>query len=204
MAKKRGELREAVLDAAMALVETSDPAQLTLEAVAAKAGVSKGGLQYYFKSKEALLSAMIARVIETFDKTWRNGGMESSAQEQLLETYLNRSFGVQGGVTQAALALFAVAAHHPKLLQPVQDYFDAHTAEIMEKSNKPYIALILKLAADAIWHYDTVGINRFDAGLRKRLHTAVIDLARQQGVISAPGLPAPSKSKMPRKAKATT
>jgi AcrR family transcriptional regulator len=39
------------------------PASVTLEAVAARAGVSKGGLLYHFGSKEELLVGLIERVL---------------------------------------------------------------------------------------------------------------------------------------------
>jgi AcrR family transcriptional regulator len=51
--------RQAILDAAAGLVGEIGAAHLTLEAVAARAGVSKGGLLYNFPNKTALLAGMI-------------------------------------------------------------------------------------------------------------------------------------------------
>ena len=41
---------------------------MTLDAVAQRAEVSKGGLLYHFPSKEALLQAMLARLCDRFDE----------------------------------------------------------------------------------------------------------------------------------------
>ena len=53
--------RDAILDAAEHILGESGAPCLTLDAVAERAGISKGGLTYNFASKEALLSALIER-----------------------------------------------------------------------------------------------------------------------------------------------
>ena len=56
--------RESILQAAENIVARRGPAHLTLETAAHEAKVSKGGLFYHFRSKEALLEAMILRSME--------------------------------------------------------------------------------------------------------------------------------------------
>ena len=58
---RRPSSRETILDAAEAVVLADGAAHLTLDAVAERAGVSKGGLLYHFPSKEILLQAMVDR-----------------------------------------------------------------------------------------------------------------------------------------------
>lgn len=56
--------RERVLSAYEDLLISDGPRAATLEAVAAMAGVSKGGLLYHFKSKEALTEGLLAKLRE--------------------------------------------------------------------------------------------------------------------------------------------
>lgn len=56
--------REKVLDAYCRLLREDGERAATMEAIAAAAGVSKGGLLYHFPSKEALAEALIARFEE--------------------------------------------------------------------------------------------------------------------------------------------
>ncbi len=67
--EKRGSIstREAILRAADRVVVDWGVSGMTLEAVAREAGVSKGGLLYHFRSKEALIGGMIGRLIEGFE-----------------------------------------------------------------------------------------------------------------------------------------
>ena len=54
--------RERVLDAYEELLSREGERYATLDAVAAKAGVSKGGLLYHFASKQALEEGLLARL----------------------------------------------------------------------------------------------------------------------------------------------
>ncbi|WP_306357234.1 MULTISPECIES: TetR/AcrR family transcriptional regulator [unclassified Nocardia] len=54
--------RDRILDALETLLLDKGMSQVTLENVAATAGVSKGGLLYHFKSKDALLAGLVRRL----------------------------------------------------------------------------------------------------------------------------------------------
>ncbi|AVH25068.1 TetR/AcrR family transcriptional regulator [Nocardia cyriacigeorgica] len=56
--------RDRILDALETLLLDKGMSQVTLENVAAAAGVSKGGLLYHFKSKDALLAGLVRRLTE--------------------------------------------------------------------------------------------------------------------------------------------
>ncbi|MFJ4208354.1 TetR/AcrR family transcriptional regulator [Paenarthrobacter sp. NPDC089675] len=56
--------RDAVLDAFESLLIEVGERAATLDAVAKRAGVSKGGLLYHFPNKEALISALLERLDE--------------------------------------------------------------------------------------------------------------------------------------------
>src|SRR5271170_7375360 len=64
--------RELILQAAEDIVARRGPAHLTLETAATQAKVSKGGLFYHFRSKEALLEAMIRRAMELLETEHAN------------------------------------------------------------------------------------------------------------------------------------
>ena len=60
--------RESLLEAAHGWVLENGTAGFTLDAVAQRAGVSKGGLLYHFASKDALLEAMLEAQLEGFER----------------------------------------------------------------------------------------------------------------------------------------
>ena len=66
---KHANKKKNILTAASEIVKEEGVVKLTLEAVAQKAGVSKGGLLYHFPSKEALIKGMV--------EDWTNNFFES-------------------------------------------------------------------------------------------------------------------------------
>jgi tetracycline repressor-like protein len=62
----RAGARDRILEAGYAVAGQSGVAAVTLDAVANRAGVSKGGLLYHFPSKEALVSGMVDGLCRAF------------------------------------------------------------------------------------------------------------------------------------------
>src|SRR3954451_5890455 len=82
----RAPTRNRLLDAAGAVVHRDGAQALTLEAVAAEAGVSKGGLLYHFKAKRDLLDAMLEGWLEEV-----GAEMEAKREENLAAGYARAS-----------------------------------------------------------------------------------------------------------------
>lgn len=59
--------RDKVLDAAEALVLRAGAAALSFDAVAREAGITKGGVQYAFGTRDKLIRAMLTRWGAAFD-----------------------------------------------------------------------------------------------------------------------------------------
>ncbi|WP_353987399.1 TetR/AcrR family transcriptional regulator [Ruicaihuangia caeni] len=67
MARSETPVREQIIVAFQQLLIDDGERAATLDAVAARAGVSKGGLLYHFRSKDALVSALTERLRELAD-----------------------------------------------------------------------------------------------------------------------------------------
>lgn len=76
-APRKGDLREqALLDAAEALLEHTSLEDLTVEAIAKGAGISRGSLYFYFGNKHEVLAALVERTMRTI-----RAGADSTAQD---------------------------------------------------------------------------------------------------------------------------
>lgn len=60
--------RDGLLDAAERVVLRDGANSLTIDAVAREAGVSKGGVLYAFETKDALIDAMMRRVVANYER----------------------------------------------------------------------------------------------------------------------------------------
>ena len=114
--------RELILQAAEDIVARRGPAHLTLETAASEAKVSKGGLFYHFRSKEALLEAMIRRSMELLESEHvkvaesltgeRNGKLKANIIGTLRHLEGHRP---------VLTAVIAAIANDPKLVEPMRE-----------------------------------------------------------------------------------
>ena len=125
--------REIILDAAEAVVIENGAGHMTLDAVAAKAGVSKGGLLYHFPTKEALLRAMLERLRNQLDEAWKkkSKGLEEGPGREI-KAFILSSAERDPKKDQIGSALLAAVAHDPKLLHSGRDDFRRRLGEVMQ------------------------------------------------------------------------
>jgi AcrR family transcriptional regulator len=144
--------RQQILQAAEDIVARRGPAHLTLETAANEAKVSKGGLFYHFRSKEALLEAMILRSMELLASEQmkveqsltgeRNGKMKAN----IIGTLRHLE-----GQRPVLTAVVAAIANDPKLVEPmrhlIRKEFQALSKEL---TLEPEDIAILFLAAQGL------------------------------------------------------
>src|SRR5919112_1095705 len=121
-ARGRKSSREKILDAAAELVSEIGSGRLTLDAVAERAGLSKGGLLYNFPTKEALLQGMIQRLIDqvSAEKEALRGQAAPgpNLEARLCTAALLKLCG--GQMKETASGMLAATAENPKLLDPLR------------------------------------------------------------------------------------
>jgi AcrR family transcriptional regulator len=114
--------REEILQAAENIVARRGPAHLTLETAAHEAKVSKGGLFYHFRSKEALLEAMILRSMELLLSEQMkveeslNGERNGKMKANIIGTLRHLE-----GQRPVMTAVIAAIASDPKLVEPMRN-----------------------------------------------------------------------------------
>lgn len=172
--------REAMLDAAEAVVVKHGAVRLTLDAVAKQANASKGGVMYHFPSKEALLQALVTRAIERSHAARENLQPASPAPGQALRAYVRASVGDPLGNDRVSAALLSVVASDPKLMAPVQAFFRKRLPAIADGVPFERAALI-HLATEGLWLMDLFKLTPFNKTQRSRVVRLLSELAANGG-----------------------
>jgi AcrR family transcriptional regulator len=162
----RPDTRGKLLDAAAAVSRRDGPQALTLEAVAAQAGVSKGGLLYHFKSKRELLDALVGRWLDEFqdDIDADPGGFVAG--------YVRASDGAKAEESGLLAALVA----DPAVLAAVRDRYATWQDRVATEGGDPVEATVARLAADGLWLADLLGMAPPHGELRERVLARLLDL----------------------------
>ena len=150
-ARKRSSSRERILDAAAELVRELGAAKLTLDAVAERAKLSKGGLLYNFPSKDALLQGMLERIIEVARVEKENLSREFAGQRNVeARAYIETALRIREHIKGIAIGIVAASAENPKLLDPVRRAIAEDWKELKESSEDPDAAILAWLAIEGL------------------------------------------------------
>lgn len=176
--------RGAILEAASRLVLRDGVSHLTLEAVAAEAGVSKGGLLYHFRTKDALIRGMLALEIWRFeeeiaariDPTEPTGGRVTRA-------YVRATFEPTVPLPPDAPAdvgpsLIAAIANDPELLAPLREHYADLQRRIEADGIDPARATLARLAADGLWLTELLGLAPPTGALGRQVLAVLLELTK--------------------------
>jgi AcrR family transcriptional regulator len=173
---RRTDTRRNLLDAAAAVVRRDGAKALTLDAVAAAAGVSKGGLLYHFKTKRELLDAMLEGWVEEF-------AAEIAAADEgkgFAHAYVKASDMSAWAAAERAteFGLLAAMVDEPATLEGVRARYTAWQNQLAHQATDPVDATVARLAADGLWLNDLLGLAPPAGALRERVMARMLELAQ--------------------------
>jgi AcrR family transcriptional regulator len=173
--------REKILDAAAELVSEIGSGRLTLDAVAEKAGLSKGGLLYNFPTKEALLQGMIQRLVD-----------EVSAEKETLRSQAEPGPNLEarlctatllkmrnGKMKEIANGMLAASSENPRLLEPVREVVKATLEKLKSTSEDLDAALLAWLAVEGLSSFEMHDLSPFSEEDRERIVKAIERLLKK-------------------------
>ncbi len=173
----RGDTRARLLDAAAAVVRREGAQGLTLDAVAAESGVSKGGLLYHFGSKRELLDGMVAGWLEQFGA--EIAAAEAEAGSSFAQAYVRASdiSGWAQAERASEFGLLAALAAEPGVLESARTHYGEWQERLAEGGADPVDATVARLAADGLWLADLLGLAAPEGPLRERVLARMLALA---------------------------
>jgi AcrR family transcriptional regulator len=167
----RASSRERILKAASELVREVGANNLSLDAVAERAGISKGGLLYNFPTKVMLLRAIVASHVERLEAQVAEAQKAHAGSPNALIHAVIESSCLAGAAGKAAKpsGILAAIAQDPQLLDPVREHVRRLMQEIRRTSRNPDRALIALLALEGLRTHDLFEFGALDTDERDRL-----------------------------------
>ncbi|WP_028061712.1 TetR/AcrR family transcriptional regulator [Candidatus Solirubrobacter pratensis] len=165
----RERTKSKLLDAAGAVVRRDGPQALTLDAVAAEAGVSKGGLLYHYGTKQELIEALVARWLADFQHDI------DAADPHFVRGYVRASD--PAGEVADELGLLAALVADPAVLRTVRERYAIWQDRVEREGSDPVDATVARLAADGLWLAELLGMAPPRGRLREQVLTRLLELA---------------------------
>lgn len=171
MGRKKVIDEHSILDAAEAVVARDGAARLTLEAVAVQAGISKGSVVYGYKTKQALIEALVERAVSS-DNRFNEEAARSFAGD-------NNST-IKGRIAAAAepfpddfravaLNICAALAQDRSLRSAIQENQDLVIGKIREEASNSGGPLLAYLALEGLKLLETLDYHQWPAEERALL-----------------------------------
>ncbi|MBA1353869.1 TetR family transcriptional regulator [Staphylococcus cohnii] len=159
-----------LLEAAAAIVNEQGSEYLTLDAVAKKAGVSKGGLLYHFKNKFALIQGLVDHADELYRNNV-NEHVKNESQEvgKLLRAFIEATREHRSENASITSGMLAAQGINSNLLLPLQDTYKDWQDKIENDGIDKVDATIIRLAVDGLWLSEIFGLDALDETMRAKV-----------------------------------
>jgi len=176
--RKRGRpsARTKILDATLELVGDIGVPAITLDGVAIRAGVSKGGLLYHFRFKEQLLAAanehLVRRRVAARDAEAKR---LPKGKSRRLKAYVLASVNNRAGNDQISTKLLVAGSMTAESAEPIRRYFKERFPPFVDDVGFDRAALA-HAATEGLWFMDVLGLSPFTAKQRAQLVKTILSI----------------------------
>jgi AcrR family transcriptional regulator len=182
--------RAAAIQAALAIIARDGPGRLTLDAIARESGISKGGVMHHFRTKEAVVTALLEHLTERFGKFTQDYLAEigPDGPGAFLEAQIATLRESLATPHSAFLAILGAVAENPELLSINREAEAEALKAVKAEAADPDLAVLRWMAARGLHITTLLGTCPLSDEERDRLFDRLIDDARS---------PAPAKTAKP-------
>lgn len=181
MSAKAQEKRAHILNAAVEFLTSNDFNNLTLEAVANEAEVSKGGLLYHFPSKEALYVGITEHLfqnfINQFNELAKNDPIEKGKWSR---AFINASVLDLNNSSGLNIALNSFSKLNDNVSENIIHHYEYIQSKICEDGIDPVIATIIRLAVDGLYYSELFKIGQTDSDLQNEIIQKLIEATKSE------------------------
>lgn len=170
--------RDRLLDLAEGIVRAEGAKELTVGALAREAGISKGGVQYSFASKDALIEALVARWTHQFDRLLDAEGAASPVE--LIHRYIRAMRTSQQAMDAKMAGLMAGYFQNPDNLDETRRWYRQMFERLVGDDEAARAARVAFLAVEGLFLMRMAGLDE-DGSWAGFLDDAEAVLARMTG-----------------------
>jgi AcrR family transcriptional regulator len=181
--------REAAIQAALAIILRDGPARLTIDAIARESGISKGGVLHQFRTKDAVLKALLEHQITSSDAFFRESldKIPSDHREPVLEAEIETFREAASHPQSATFAIAGALADSPELLAVARETDAQRVKDIKAQAADSQIALVRWAAAKGLALAAILGLCSLSEQERESLFDCLLDDQQWSKVIAGKG-----------------
>lgn len=169
--------RDKVLDAAETIVMQSGAAGLSIDAVARAAGITKGGVQYCFGTKDNLIQAMIQRWGESFETEVLGNAGENPSPRAIVRGHLMATRDTDDAEHSRSAVMMTALLQSPEQVAATRNWYNERLAGLDLADPKDRKAAVALLAGEGAFFLKAFGLVDLDARKWDALFGEILKLA---------------------------
>ncbi len=159
-----------LLEAAAGIVNEQGSDFLTLDAVAERAGVSKGGLIYHFRNKDALIRGLVEHADQMYrDNVDSHFAADDGSNGRWLRAFIEATRQIRADNANITSGMLAAQGINRELLAPLQETYSGWQEKIEQDGIDNVDATIIRLAVDGLWLSEVFGLDAIDEDMRRKV-----------------------------------
>ncbi|WP_106498288.1 TetR/AcrR family transcriptional regulator [Lentibacillus sp. Marseille-P4043] len=162
MESKADVKRRLILDTTKQIILENGFNSLTLDAVAKKANISKGGLLYHFSNKESLIKGLAQYIFEqfclNFYKYAENDSDDSDEKGKWSRALIEASKFDLEHYKELNVGIFATSYLEPEIAKTISDGYKTTLKKLEDDGINPITATIIRLALDGLYYSQTLNV----------------------------------------------
>ena len=165
-----------VLGAVVGLIHDHGIAEMGMEAVAAAAKLTKGGLLHHFKTMRELVWGLALRVISALELNQPQPTSTTTTRAPWAAAYLKlRQSEPMNDATRAAV--LAALIYDRSYINILASNHGAWQDRMLQEARDPGVTLVVRLAADALIFNDVLGFAKLSPEARAQIWRTLCALA---------------------------
>lgn len=163
--------RDKILEAAIRVIDRDGITAVTFDSVAGEAGVTRGGMMYHFKSRDALIQAINQHLADQWEASLVANAGKPAEAATAVERYVAFVRNSARLATRAELLFCLEGARNPELTPPWDRILDTWAAPAPADLDDPQALtrFIARLAADGLWMYEALSNKPMPEAVRVRV-----------------------------------
>lgn len=157
MGRKPTITRERLLEIAEGIVRSDGAAGLTIDALAEAAGISKGGVQYSFSSKDDLVRALVERWTLQFDELL--GEIDDVPPADIIRKYIKVMRSSQAAMNAKMAGLMMAYIRNPQNVIETRQWYRSMFKRLGGEASDAQVARVALLAIEGLFLLRITGID---------------------------------------------
>ncbi|PAD34721.1 TetR/AcrR family transcriptional regulator [Terribacillus saccharophilus] len=175
--------QDKILDAAAALILEEGVSNVTLEKIAKRAEISKGGLLYHYRTKEALFQELNVAAIREFEEAIeRYLDKQPNARGAYARAYALATIeDIQKGGTHRSSALISIFSDHPEIMEIWKESYVRWQQGFDQDGLEWEEAATIRYVCDGLWFNEMAGTTSTVAFAADLLHKLLARIDNREG-----------------------